>query len=141
MKIITGDKVSPLKSVRTTWIAEIPANTAVEDILKPEYWADVANRVRRRDHIEADWIDGTRLVVLRILGVGSDFVKVQKMAEYEFAATAKSGIDNFEVKWIAPGTHKFGIIRKSNKEYVETGFDSSNDADDWLKQNLANIAA
>lgn len=141
-KPINCSKVSPLKSKRTTYFAEIEAGTDEEDLLKPEYWADVANRLRDRNHIEAEWTDGTKLVSLRVIGVGMDYAKVHKIASYDFtkAAVATSDLSQFIVEHKGD-TRKWSIIRKSNKRYVKYGFDGEDDATNYLKEHIAEMAA
>lgn len=138
---ISESQVSPLKAGRTTFIATIPSDTDIEAVLQPTFWANVANQIRVRNHIEADWEDGSKLVSLRVVGVGTDFVKVKVMNEYKFDVVADVIANNdFKVEWKAQ-VHKFSVIRKSTNEYVKDGFTSKEEANEWLKDNLSKIAA
>ena len=87
---LTDRKVSPLKSKRNVYLADIPAGTNRDDVLKPEYWANIVEKIRLRDHIEADWEDGTRIMTLRVVGVGLDYVKTALLIEHELALDEKN---------------------------------------------------
>ena len=139
---LTDRKVSPLKSKRNVYLADIPAGTDREDVLKPEYWANIAEKIRLRDHIEADWEDGTRIITLRVVGVGMDYVKTVLLSEHKLALeeSEQEFMDQFEIVHRGE-VHKWAIVRKSTGRYAKYGFDSDKDANDWLKANVNAIAA
>lgn len=139
---ISESQVSPLKAGRTTYFVNIPADTPVEAILQPTYWANVTERIHLRNHIEADWQDGSKLIVLRVVGVGPDHVKVKVMNEYRFDIESKVvPLNDFRVEYIREGSRAWSIIRKSTNEYIKDGLNSRDEANLWLQENMSKIAA
>ncbi len=68
-----------------SFVATIPHVVKLEDILKPEYWANVAKKLHaHRTHIKANWEDGSRLVELRVVGVELNGAKVRVLQDYDF---------------------------------------------------------
>jgi hypothetical protein len=135
-----------------TFVATIPSGFELKDILEPGYWANVYKKlVAHKTHIMANWEDGTRLVELRVIGVGLNYAKVRVMQDYDFAAPAAvaappaevkvsespaaavTGLRDrdFEVSWKGPA-HKHSVIRITDKSYVKDGFDTKAEADEWL---------
>lgn len=147
------NNIYPEASQLQTLVATIPSGVKLEDILQPEYWANVSNKlVAHKTHIKANWEDGTRLVVLRVVGVSLNSAKVRVMHDYSFEAPASTltvqgtggsggGANSlrerdFEVEWKGP-SHKFSVIRQTDKAYVKDQFDSKEEANEWLKKYVA----
>ena len=139
------NKISPLAAERLTFHAKILHGTNLEDILKPEYWANVSkNLIAHKTHIEADWEDGTRLVILRVVGVGLNHAKVRVISDHSFveqpatqvAPSGAEAADDFEISY-KTHHHKWSIIRKADKSYVKDQFDSQPQAAEWLQKYLA----
>lgn len=149
------NNIYPLATGRLTFIATIPHGVKLEDILKPDYWANVTKKLTaHKSHIEADWEDGTRLVVLRVVGVGTNFAKVRVIQDFDFTTAAPAAVtasdikapsaaptastenaDDFTVEWKGP-SRKFSIIRKSDKAYVKDLFESKAEGEEWLAKYI-----
>lgn len=132
LKPLNTDKFHRANSMRMTHFADIPAGTKIEDVKSPEFWAHHTKMIRPRHHIEADWEDGSRLMLLRVVSVGLNTVKVQVLHTYDFGVEAKQAPNNlYKVEWKGP-VHKHSIIRLSDSEYVADGFDSKELANEHL---------
>jgi hypothetical protein len=143
MKTQPINTVMPLTSERLSFHAKIKCDTSVEDVLKPEFWANVCKKlVAHKTHIECDWEDGSRLVVLRVVGVGANYAKVKVLNNYSFISVEIENSteveDDFEVKY-KTHHHKWSVLRKNDLDnpYVKDQFDTEQDAQDWLKKYLA----
>lgn len=142
------NNIFPLEHGLLAFVATIPHSTTMEDILKPEYWANVYKKLTaHKTHIHANWEDGSRLVVLRVIGVGVNYAKVRVMHDYSFvediekSKPRESGnIDDYEVAF-KTYHHKWSVIRKSDKSYVKDMFDTEVEAREWLERFVSGEVA
>jgi hypothetical protein len=149
--------IFPEASKLQTLVAEIPHGTKLEDILDPGYWANVSKKlVAHKTHIKANWEDGTRLVELRVVGVGLNSAKVRVLQDYDFTAPVSTVVSapdttlsaqpvagvlrerDYEVAYKG-SIHKWSVIRLTgaDKAYVKDQFDSKDEASEWLKKYVA----
>lgn len=116
---------------------EVETGTKVEDLLEPNCWSNVANRLHRGDKVE---------VVTQDLSLYAEFIVQVAARTYARLALLKSyNLDKrgseapvdqeFYVRWSSPHT-KFRIHRTLDKSVIRDGFESADEARAWLAENL-----
>lgn len=113
----------------------------VDDFLRPDYWAHVANKLRRHDIIEIIPEDGSFFVELLVLNTGTGFAKVMLLREVQLESEADEPLpSDIEVKWRGPH-RKFSVIRKSDNEVLKDSFVERTGAEQWAREYERAVAA
>ncbi len=123
--------------VRSPYRAEPEAGARLEDVLAPDYFAHVAERLRPGDKLEImpecmSWyaealvVDATRLSARLeiILGPIPLDAGEQVLAH-----------DVFEAKWISPA-RRFGVARKADGALMTRNLATKADAEQWIAQRV-----
>lgn len=115
--------------VRQTWFATAESGTAIEELLRPGYWAFVAKQFHPYDKITVASDDNEWLVELLVTAVTNTAARVIELHRYEIAGPedSEASVSNLKVKWRGPH-HGFCIVRRDNGEVVRTGFGTHNAA-------------
>lgn len=120
--------------------------TAFEELLKPEYWAHVAHKLRPQTIIKVTPEDGSYWAELLVLSCDRLWAKVFVMRNYDLQAVAADPAsiatlaDGFEVQWKGP-TKKHVVIRKSDSTILQEGIQQKADAQLWLTEHVKTVAA
>ena len=127
---------------RRELFAEIPANTSIEDIMKPEYWAHYSRELKALDIIEAFCDDGTWECSLRVMYVSPSEVKVALRSKvmYDAEEVETTETDTHEIRWKGP-VAKYAIVRRDNNEVVESKLYPKSEAAAALRRHLQQIHA
>lgn len=115
--------------VEQKFVYELPEFTTMEDVIRPDYWKPVSDRIKRLAIVTciggADGID----IDLRCIGVGNGYcvMRVIRMAptDSEFEDEVRAGERRVEYR---PG-HQWCIIGADNgilKDHFETREDATN---------------
>lgn len=125
------------------WHAHIPETVTWEQVLKPEFWAHVAEKVggqrNARDHQiivthKAKQFSG----MLEVLAVEKVSMVVAPIHYVEFEQNReKATVSGFDI--VLRGVHKWSIVRQSDKEVVKDGFATRVAAAGWLEQYRASL--
>lgn len=130
---------------RQSFRATPPAGTTLDEMLAPEYWAHVAQKVNPHDLIEVVPEDGAFFARLFVVSTQKLSMKVAKLEYVEFSTTAIAETakvkDEFECKWSGPAA-KWRVHRKADNSLATTdSFASREDAETWLGINIKSLAA
>lgn len=128
--------------VRNIHAAMPPAGTPMSALKIPEFWSSVAPSLRPNSRIEVMPADGAYFVELIVRSVGPNWARVEVLREKEFisAASLVAKIKDFKVEWGGP-SHKHRVVRLSDKEVVKCGFDTPEQAGEWLVANQQAMTA
>lgn len=111
-KTLAAGRFNGAEFRRRSWFALIPADTTLDEIIHPSYWAHLAKKINIGDLIEANAEDGTFFQVFRVVGKGGDGktlllrqlygygTEPEVVAAAEVVAAEVS--DRYEVKWGGP---------------------------------------
>ena len=120
------------------WVANADESTRQADILKGEYWAHVAAKLKPWDHIYVRADNGTWYSELVVLSVARAYAAVRPLNEWQFgedapteaqaAATASAA---YRTKWGGPH-YKWTVIRMSDSERVASELPNERAAMDWI---------
>jgi hypothetical protein len=121
------------------WSVDLPADTAYEDVFKPEFWAHNAKKVRPQDKIVVRREDGTLYAELFVRACGPLFVKADEIIKVEFGKQAATDSDKLKVKWI--GRNSYTVVRKTDNQVLRDGFQTPEDAAAWMHNHNQQMAA
>jgi hypothetical protein len=116
---------------RNIWCAVPDAATPFEDILKPEFWAHVAFKMKPTDRIEVNAEDGAYFAELMVIDAGKAYAKVALMRKVEFTKhEVAADSDEFTV------THnphkKWRVIRVADKTVMAEELPTKADGLAWI---------
>jgi len=113
---------------RAKFLARIPADHTLEDVLAPEYFGDLisANGFREGDLIEVEWEDFSRYAELQVRAVEASLRIVTTAVrgavnEYEVGDLP----DGWTMEFLSPAD---GWVIINNGQHVEAGFPTSDRA-------------
>lgn len=125
----------------TLWNAYIEAGVPFDEIIKPEFYAHVADGkgIKIGDEITAVCDDGSWRAHLYIIDVGRVWVRVHLLSKHELAVPLVFGDDpnlalyriDFKGRLL-----KHSVVRNSDNEVIKGGFTTSADANVWLGEHL-----
>lgn len=121
---------------RMVSFATVPVETSVQAIREPAFWANVARHLRVSQRIDVECVDGSWLAEFRVASVGSNWARVQLLRLHKFV-TAESVVQrskDFKIEWGGP-SHKHRVVRVADKAILEKGFDTPEQAAEWLAAN------
>lgn len=119
---------------RHDFVADVPPELKVEDLLEPGYWAHVAVEMQPFDFIEARWEDGSRIAHLRVVFAERTYAKVKLIDVEELGEESAEEPEvslTHDIKWRGPA-NKYCVIRKSDGMVVQKGFRERSAAINWL---------
>ena len=118
-----------------------PAGTTREDMLRPLFWAHVAKNLRPLTEVRAMPKDGSWYGLYLVLYADRTQAKVKELGFWSLDESAPApDAEDYEVKWISPPS-KWGVIRLADKEKVQDGFPSKDEALKWLAQYVSTVKA
>lgn len=142
-KLVRGMENSRLREAdydRVIYSATAFEDTTPEDMLKPEYWAHVASKLKAWDRIEARANDGTWFAEFVVMYTGKAIAKVKLMRVVDLSDSDVDGpsateFADYEVKWRGPH-NKWSVIRRKDSEVVHEFAESKTNAANWLTNQL-----
>lgn len=120
---------------RTVWRVVAEEGTAIEDVLKPMFWAHVAHTMARFDKIEILADDETWFVELIVRDCGRGFAKVALFAKIEFDAAdgeKSTTLEGFTIAWKGP-KRRFVVVRDADSTLVKEELASKALALAWVQ--------
>ena len=123
----------------------VPPETTLEAMACPGFWAHVARGLKPQDEIVVSAEDGTwraELVVRWVhrVAAGVSVLSYKNFAEEEAGAPPEDAESPFSIGWGGP-VHKWRVVRKSDGEVMRKGFDTREQAGQWVKNHQAAQAA
>lgn len=143
MEAMNLTRMRQAEFVRTDYVLIAHATNTPEDIVRPEYYAHVSDKMKARDRLTV-WADNmTWMAELVVLEVGRGWARVHPLSLTEFGTSASiKGLtierDGYRV------THRgefsqWSVIRMADSEVVSEGHGSQGGAVDWLDNHLKAI--
>ncbi len=119
-----------------SWTITVEAGTTLEQVMSPEFLANVASQMRPYDKIMVRVDDGVWYAELLVLTAGRTWVKTKKLIDVHLTSqdvdmTESDRADGFEIKHRGPH-NKFSIIRKIDNEVIREQFETKDEARTWL---------
>lgn len=148
------DKTSPPKVLpfqncelsefkRRRWSIIAKEGDTIEDIKKPEYWINIANKIAVFDILEVMSEDVKFYAEFIVVNKDKNWLLVRQLSFSQLSGegvATKDTTDDFEV--IFSPAEKFRVVRKSNKQLVsDRPFSTKEAAENWLHRNIKEITA
>lgn len=115
----------------------VSESTKFEELLKPDYWAHVAQKFRPHTVITVIPEDGSYWAELLVVSCDRLWARVAVLRHYDLTEVetspeaSASGVDAFEIQWKGP-TKKHCVVRKSDNAIVNEGIQTKADARLWI---------
>lgn len=124
---------------RTTYVATAHEQTQPEDLLEPEYWSHVAEKLKPWDKIEARADDGSWYAEYLVLDTSCRWARLALLAKYDLTTSdvslSQAARDEYKIEWKGPA-RKFCVIRNSDNAMVHEGEQTKVGAHQWLINRL-----
>lgn len=127
---------------RVVWGSYVEPNTTLEQLLKPEFWAHIAGKLKQYDQIEVKWDDGSHYATFLVIDAGPSWAQVFKLTFVDLGGKNIPAAPEFpfEVKW-GGGHHKFRIIRKADQAVIQSGLATKDIAEQAMKEYAKTVQA
>lgn len=117
---------------RTIWQVMPESKVKIEDLLKPDYWAHVAKRLKAGDRIEAVPEDRHYFAEFFVLGASANWAKLVLLREVTIIKDNESTVEEgFKVAFA--GKHKWRVTQGT--EILSKDHDDKASAEQWLKDH------
>lgn len=138
---LSAGRMRPTEAMRQTYSVLVETGTPRDAILKPEFWAHVAAKLRPMDHIEVMDDAGTWLAVLMVRSTGRTEALVALLWSAELAAPAAVDLPaeytaeykGLKAKWV--------VIRRADKTVIRDGMGSREEAESYIRSHVKAMAA
>lgn len=131
MKIIES-RFKLAEYARATHHVTPEPGTPLKEMLKPEYWAHVARKMKVGDRIEVDAEERTWFAELYVRGVSAAAVSVAVLRHIEFNKPDSEEAGEAECSAKHAGRGVWRVIRNADKAIVQDGFQTKEAAEAWI---------
>lgn len=123
--------IKPAEYTRTVFSVTATHGQTIEDFKDPEAWVHVTNILSKHDRIEVIAEDGTFFAEGIVTKVTKISAYIQFFTHIELSGSAEASVKK-ELAYSCEfaGPHKWRVIRTSDKEVVEKGIETKEDAQD-----------
>lgn len=131
---------SLLEQVMNNWGVMAQMGTTPEDVLKSDYWLNVAGKLRPGDKVHIRAEDMSWYLTVMVMQAEPKFATVEKLELYRFANNGDDSGPQGDliIKWKGgPAMHI--IQRRSTGQVVKEGFRVRSDAMMWMAMHLKEI--
>lgn len=113
-----------------------------DDILNPEFWAHVSQRMKPCDEIKVYSEDGRTRWHLHVAASGRNWAKVHLLTKHEFKSATLDDLadDGLAVKYRNPHS-RYAVIKKASGEVIKDRFDTEDQAATYLREHRKTLAA
>lgn len=138
---LTHNRFDSAEFVTQQWRATIPSSDIVSDLLRPEYFCHVAQKIKPLSIIEAVWEDGSRYCRLIVTDMDKNpspvWVKVALLDNKELASDTEVPVNEtmFSVKYVNHYA-KWGVTRLSDNVRLKDKIETEQAAKDWLNEHI-----
>jgi hypothetical protein len=124
---------------RTIWDADAAVGDTLLDLMRPDYWSNIARHLKSKDRIEVVCEDNSYFAELYVFSAGTNWVKVGLLRYEVFAENAATngltmqGTPEYKITH-GGNVHKWRVIRLADGECItkNTPFITQREAEDWL---------
>lgn len=125
---------------RNLWVATPETGTALAEVLKPEFWAHCADKMRPFDKIEVRAEDESFYAELLVRSAGKNWAVCSVLAHVDLDQKQVQVPDeDYVVSWGGPH-QKHRVLRKKDNEVVFQGGETADAARGWLREHLKAMA-
>lgn len=137
--------ILPETAARRSYWVTVPVGTRPDDLCKPEYWKHVVAdmKMRPNDCLKAISADGSWYAEYLVRSIGTMAANVKKLHAWSLVDESLSTeTESHYVKFIGPNSAtRYGVFRKSDDEEIKRGFQTPEEATEWMNEHLRPVAA
>lgn len=125
------------------WHFRADHGATLEDLLRPEYWLNVAKRFSPFDEITVWFEDGSAWAQLLVISCSAKWAKMKFIGNpivIEESGRAEIPHQGHKIKW-AGGTVLYRVVRDRDNADLKSGFPTAGQAMAWLEDHLRAMAA
>ena len=148
MEIVKARPIPQLKpnglrlteSVQVSHTAVVEAKVTRKDLLEPQYWAHVANKLRPKDKIEVFSEDDSFYATYVVVAAEKTWARLHELSYHNLGQSQLSPEQqahirqDYEIK--SRGPKKWSVLRKSDRAVLQENMHSEADAEKWLTIHL-----
>lgn len=109
-----------------------PRNTR-EDLLAPEFWVNIANKLRPGGLIAAHWMDGSAFAEYYVRRKSGSYVEVHELRYVKFPGLEELPKNSpYAIEFSGPAA-LWRVVRKSDKHVLRDKFNDEWSAQAWLR--------
>lgn len=136
-------RIKPTDHEVTDYSITVEMGTKVEDVLRPEFLANVAPRLTPYSKIRVRVDDGSWYAELLVLSVGRTWAKCEPLFVLELTAsdtdqTQAEHNDGYKVQFRGEH-HKWCAVRKEDGAIVKDQMQTKREAEGWLSEYLRTV--
>lgn len=141
---LSTNRFANFEHKNTMWTATAEEGTTLEDVLKPSYFANVANRFNQYDRICVRVDTGDWYAELLVVSHGSNWAKTIPTFHEEFNESLNDeeghneAFEAFAVTFRGPHC-KWSVIRKADKEVIKEQCNTKGEAQAWLASHMLSL--
>ena len=124
---------------RTLYVCTAHENTEPEDLLSPDYWTNVADKLRPWDKIEARADDGSWYAEFLVLETSRRWARVVMLNKHNLTtgdvSLTQAKLDEYSVEFKGP-ERKWSVIRRNDQEMLHEGEQTKASAFAWLSERI-----
>lgn len=138
---LRANRFTDASYVRNFWSVSAEVGTTKQDMMKPEYWAHVANMLKPCDRLEVQVEDGSYFAEFIVRTCGNTWATVSLINERKLqdVESPKEAVQ-FEAQWKGASL-KWCVVRLSDKQNIHEGAASEQEAMTWMQDYEKAIAA
>lgn len=128
---------------RTIWDADSAAGDTLSDLMRPDYWANIARNLRPKDRIEIICEDNSYFAELYVFEASTNWAKVGLLRYEVFAENAENNGVAVDPEYIVThggNYHKWRVVRVNDGEVLVSQLLSQKAAQDWLFEYRKSLA-
>jgi len=137
-QIIPG-RVREAQYARTHWNCIVPAGTLPEDLLKPEFWAHVAVKMKPQDQVEAWSDDGTWYAEYVVRAADRNWALLAPKTKVVFTAADIPRPDEPYSVTYRGNLDQWSVVRKSDGSVLFKDGRTQDEATAWMRQYIRTV--
>ena len=142
---IQDSDVKGAEYAREIWCVTVQQGVTLNDLKRPEVWANVAAKLKPWTILEVRAEDGTYFAWLVVLAAERTWAKVdvlleKKLTTTDVSKTQASGVEGYTYQWKGAKL-RHCIVRESDGEVVHSEAPTKPDALHWLEEHRVQLTS
>jgi hypothetical protein len=125
------------EAARNVWRIDVVPTLTPPDLLATGYWANVADRFRHGDMVEAEAEDRSWLAMYMVVDAGKNWARVALIWAVRLDARGPDindkALTGFAIDW-SGNVGKWRVIRLADRKVIQDKFETKAAADTWFSQ-------
>ena len=136
---LDANRMQECEFKRTIWVVTAHEHTIPEDLLVPEYWAHVAEKLRPFSRIEARADDGSWYAEYIVLEASRRWARLHMLSSHNLTTSdvslSQAKFAEYLVQHRGP-ERQWSVIRRSDSEMLHEGEQTESGAYRWLSERI-----